>query len=228
MTRITTSLVLVTAIAVVPLAALAAPITVPSDLNVGDQYRLAFVTSTTLNAVVTGTDITLYNAFVSGVANGQPELAALGTTWTAIGSTSADDARDNTSTNPFTDGAGVPIYRLDDNRIADDNSDLWDGTIQTALSITESGVDIANIAVWTGTATDGTGAVGLGSMPNVTFGVAGFVAAGWIDQGAVGGGGLPIYGISDVLEVIPEPSTLGLAAFGFLGLAAYIGRRKFR
>ena len=72
------------------------PITVPSDLNPGDPYRLAFVTSTTRDA--TSTNIADYNNFVSGVANGVTQLAALGTTWKAIGSTSADDARDNTGT----------------------------------------------------------------------------------------------------------------------------------
>ena len=55
----------------------AAPVTAPTSLNVGDQYRLVFVTSAVRDA--TSTNIADYIAFVSGVANGQAELAALGT-----------------------------------------------------------------------------------------------------------------------------------------------------
>src|SRR5689334_807714 len=83
-----------------------APITVPAGLSRGDQYRLAFVTST----VRTGRsrDIADYNAFVTSAANSVPELVALGTTWRAVVSTNAStpqlsfitDARDNTATNP--------------------------------------------------------------------------------------------------------------------------------
>lgn len=56
--------------------------------------------------------ISSYNAFVTGVANTQPALASLGTTWKAIGSTETVDARDNTGTNPDVDGVGVPIFLL--------------------------------------------------------------------------------------------------------------------
>ena len=101
----------------------AAPITVPTDLNLGDHYRLAFVTSTTRDA--TSSDIADYNAFVAGVAAGQPELAALGTTWTAIAATATVNAYDNTSTYPSY--ASPPIYRLDDTRLTDNNGQLWGG-----------------------------------------------------------------------------------------------------
>jgi hypothetical protein len=71
---------------------------------VGDQYRLIFITSTTTDA--TSADIATYNAFVQGVA----AAAGLGdATWNMVGSTVTVDARDNTGTNPFTDGVGVPI-----------------------------------------------------------------------------------------------------------------------
>lgn len=76
----------------------AVPITQPTGLNPGDQYRLVFATSTTRDA--TSSNIADYNAFVTGVADSVPELLLLGTTWTAIASTASVDARDNTSTNP--------------------------------------------------------------------------------------------------------------------------------
>jgi hypothetical protein len=78
--------------------ATAIPITVPTGLNPGDEYRLAFVTSTTRDA--TSSDITVYNGFVTASANAVTELALLGSTWTAIASTPTADARDNTNTNP--------------------------------------------------------------------------------------------------------------------------------
>lgn len=138
----------------------AAPVTTPLGLTPGDTYRLAFITSVTRDA--TSSDIADYNAFVTGVASGIAELAALSTTWTAIGSTEAVDARDNTGTNPFTDGAGVPIYLLDGStKIADDNADLWDGSIDNPLNIDESGNTLETL-LWTGTTNFGTASGGDG------------------------------------------------------------------
>ena len=67
----------VAAVAVVVTAGSAAaiPITVPTSLSPGDQYRLAFVTSSTRNA--TSSDIGVYNTFVDTVAETVPALAAL-------------------------------------------------------------------------------------------------------------------------------------------------------
>jgi hypothetical protein len=149
-------------------AAFAAIVVSPPDLNPGQQYRLVFVTSQTRDAVPT--DIAAYNTFVTGLANSQPLLAALGTTWTAIASTATVDARDNTGTNPhFVLGVpttlGAPIYRLDGLRVADDNFDLWNGNYpQHAIAVSELGglTPISNQTtsvprpwVWTGTGTDG-------------------------------------------------------------------------
>ncbi len=82
----------------------------------------------------TSWNIAEYNAFVTGVADSVPELLALGVTWTAIGSTSTVDARDNTNTNPGS-AVGVPIYLLNDTLLVNDNTDLWDGSIATALNV---------------------------------------------------------------------------------------------
>ena len=136
---------------------LAVPITVPTGLNPGDQYRLAFVTSTTRDA--TSSNIADYNAFVTAVANAVPELLALGTTWTAIGSTPTVDARDNTNTNPFV-AVGFAIYLLNDTLLANDNADLWDLSIANPLEIDEGGNTTPNLSAWTGTFLDGTAAAG--------------------------------------------------------------------
>jgi hypothetical protein len=65
-------------------SALSAPITTPTGLNAGDQYRLAFVTDSATTAE--SSNINDYNTFVTTVANTQTALSSLATTWTAIGS----------------------------------------------------------------------------------------------------------------------------------------------
>jgi hypothetical protein len=213
----------------IPLAASAAPITVPTDLSVGDKYRLAFVTSTTRDAI--SADIADYNAFVSAVAATVPELAALGTTWTAIGSTSLVDARDNTATNP-TAAAGVPIYRLDDTRVADDNADLWDGTLAAPISLGENGLPPLQPRAWTGSTKFGIKHVAfyLGATPDVFFGLSSNSFFVWMEFGV----GPPdstftVYAMSDELTVVPEPGTMSL---GWIGATAVVGwllhRRRHR
>ena len=127
-------------------------VTVPTDLNPGDQYRLVFVTNGTRDAQ--STDIADYNAFVTNQANQSTELQALGVDWFVIGSTSTVSARDNTGT----DGSGgVPIYLPvgGDHRIADDYNDLWDGTIGHPLNIDQFGDEVPDTGSTTGAQSDG-------------------------------------------------------------------------
>ena len=201
-------------------AAHAIVITAPTGLAPGTQYRLAFVTSTTRNA--TSTNIADYNAFVTGVANTIPQLAALGTTWTAIGSTATVDARDNTGTNPSS--TGVPIYLLNNTKLADNNADLWDGTIDTAFSVLQNGNQIAPIfVVYTGSNTDGTGFAGrqLGS-PSAEYGNVGDVGNLWITDNLQPNTALtPMFAISGVLTApVPLPAAAWLfgSALGVMGV----------
>ncbi len=55
-------------------SALTAPITIPTGLNPGDQYRIAFVTRTIRD--VTSSNIADYNAFVTAAADAVTEPAA--------------------------------------------------------------------------------------------------------------------------------------------------------
>ncbi|MHC4447678.1 MAG: hypothetical protein ACYSXF_07870 [Planctomycetota bacterium] len=204
--------------------AAAVPITVPADLNPGDQYRLVFVTSTDTQAG--STDIADYNAFVTAAANTQAELVVLGTTWTAIGSTAAVDARDNTGTNPSS--AGVPIYLLDGaTRIADSNADLWDGWLLAWINLDE-GAAYRDTNVWTGTEIDGTAHLASLGFDDVIFGESngpsGLTNYRWIIN--LNGAAKPynpyaLYGISGVLAVIPEPFTALLLASGLAALAGF-------
>jgi len=197
------------------LAGSANALIVPPDLNPGDQYRLLFVTT---NTDATSTDIADYNAFVTAQANSDGDLSALGTSWTAIASTATVDALDNTGTGA---GGGVPIYSTGGALLFVDHTDLWDGGGPLSSLTAASGKLVATKSgTWTGTASDGTAASGLGTA-TPTFGT----GATFFDAGTASQTNLkPLYAISGVLTIVPEPGTLSLVALGLLGYAAS-GRR---
>lgn len=217
----------------VPFATWAAPITIPTGLNFGDQYRLAFVTSTARTA--TSSNISDYNAFVTAVANSVPELVALGTNWKAIASTGgsfSDTARGNTSTQPFTPGAA--IYTLGDTLVATNYADLWDGNLLAPINYWENGQQITtpNWFVWTGTSISGDPGPSFAPLnplgfPTPRLGSAVMVGPGWVDYSTVANNQfLAMYAISDILTVVPEPNAAALALVGFLFAAWGWQRRK--
>jgi hypothetical protein len=185
---------------------------------VGDQYRFAFHTSATTTA--TSADIATYNAWVQGLANASTAYdigADDGVTWKVIGSTSAVDARDNTSANPTVDGSGHAIFLLDGSTVvANDYADLWDGEIQHVINLTEKGTEWAHWP-WTGTKTDGTAATGAGGDGN-PLGSTGEVGQGnasvvtdWIWRVWTmdpPGNQMPMYALSDPLVIVVADLTL--------------------
>ena len=233
-------------------AAQAALVVVPPGLNPGQQFRLVFVTDGTRNA--TSTNINDYNAFVTNEALGSISLpTALSTalttagfnpgtiTWNAIASTATVAARDNTGTNPSS-GTGVPIYIINGNKIADNNADLWDGYIPSPIFATPNDGNLFN-NVWTGSLSDGSGAVAqsspLGAVsvyyPNSTYGNSGANYGNWINAGDGNYSQLfQMYGLSSILTVptppsppspvpVPEPSSLlGLITLGGLMLGSAV------
>jgi hypothetical protein len=254
-------MLLVVGLVVIATPVAADPIAVPTDLNPGDQYRLAYVTSTigpTLSA-----DIAFYNDLVTNLANSVPALQSLGTTWNVIGSTRSPtgstnppgtgptttwiNARMNTGTTPTVgnaDGAspgpvtggsvGVPIYRLDGIRIADDNNDLWDGSIDAFLNTNENGDFIGNNRrVWTGSVTNGTGYTvdnqdrNLGSRGGAAHtGMTSRSDGGWIVASGSGvNAQFHFYGMSEILTV-PEPGSFMLASIGAIVLLGIRSGRK--
>lgn len=185
----------------------------------GDQYRLVFVTSAARDAL--SGDVADYNAFVQNVAV-SGGLGAV--TWNAIASTNADwggtatvDARDNTSTNPATDGSGVAIFLIDGTtKIADDYVDLWDGTIDNRIDRTESngayvapaGSPFAGFGgVWTGTDAFGAnrGRAALGG-DSADLGLTIAVNSQWTRRSEVGDNDLPLgmYALSEPLTVAAQ------------------------
>jgi hypothetical protein len=212
----------------------AAVITAPGNLNYGDQYRLVFVSRFTWWG--DGTDISAYNTMLTNDANSifsDPLVSALNSNWYLIGSTAAVDARDNTNTNPVTDGAGVPIYNLVGLRVANNNSDLWDGSIQNLINIDNTGASpCCSASVWTGSTTAGVewSSWGIGNS-SASQGYWGYTSSAWIQNGntsstAQSSGQLRyLYAMSDTLTYIPLPGTLWLFGSGLLGLIG-MARRK--
>ena len=121
------------------------------------QYRLAFLTDGVRNTQPS--QLGVYDAFVKDQANQSPELAKLGAMWAAIASTSAPDpdvsAKDNTGTNPDSGDLSVPVYNLLGQRIADGNSDLWDGSLDAPIVADQFGNLRSERLVVTGTLPEG-------------------------------------------------------------------------
>ncbi|GBD52455.1 PEP-CTERM sorting domain-containing protein [Microcystis aeruginosa NIES-298] len=235
-------------------AAQAALVVVPTDLLPGAQYRLVFVTAGTRDA--NALDIGPYNTFVTNQATGgTPGIdTALDTalngagfdlstiTWKAIGSTSAVDARDNTGTNPSS--TGVPIYLIDGNRVANNNADFWDGSLQHPINLQPNDVTPGLATVWTGSYTNGTGASS-GSSSSLGGLYSQYVSAGRADQ-TTGGwiaysspdyfSNYRLYAMSSVLTVpgnqpapvpVPEPSSLlGFITLGGLMLGGAVRKAR--
>jgi len=214
------------------MASQAAVITMPSGLSHGDQYRIVFVTSTTIQA--TSSDISTYNAHVTAAAALNPDLAVIEgtveqtTTWTAIGSTDSVNARDNTSTTGA--GTGIGIYLLNDTAIATSYTDLWDGTIANLFNVDEQGDSgpYANSQVWTGT--NGDGSTGNDPLGTATpeFGKTNLTGVNtWINR--LSGPTWPntdtyhLFAMSGILTV-PEPSSTALLGLG--GLALMLRRKR--
>lgn len=129
----------------------------------GDKYRLAFITSTTTDAV--SDNIGDYNNFVQAAANS----AGLGAArWYVIASTATSAARDNTLTGPT--HFDSPIFRIDGALAAIDNADLWDGGNLVAINVTENGAPASCGDTWTGTTTSGIAGRPLGSSDSVGVG----------------------------------------------------------
>jgi hypothetical protein len=226
-TRLRTFFVLAVAVVGIALRADAGIIAVPPGLAPGSQYRLVFVTANTYTAA--SSNIADYNTDVNSEANTIAALAALGTTWTVIGSTESVNAITNIGAD-----LGIPIYGLDGNQVAVDAGTDSGGLFGSApllapIGSTENGT-IPFPWVWTGAGTSPPPAACtpycLGDTAPM-FGFSGATSSNWYYFDYEGNNQTySLYAVSGQLTVpsgVPEPTTTVMLT---LGGAILIGARR--
>ena len=141
---------------------------VHADLQIGDTFRLLFLSSTTRDATASG--ISNYNTHVKdAAAAGHTAIQPYSAGFRVVGCTSNHDAPVNTRTRYTTSDTGVPIYWLNGAKAADDYADFYDGSWdEEAADKNESGTDGPDTSQqgnypWTGCDHDGTRYVSGGS-----------------------------------------------------------------
>jgi hypothetical protein len=224
----------------------------PTALHGGDQFRIIFVTPGTIQG--TSSDIATYNAFANSQAAGATYNGVV-IHWSAIVSTDAKNARDNiglTNSPVFmADGTQVATSA---NTIA---GGLWWGDPLLAVPVQDLSGNTYSGTAWTGTCGIGTefssmpvsdltnthvlATWGTGNSTNIT--VRGVNYVNQAEVGQIGGGGYTwvstgkvtlntnayqIYAISDVLTVVPEPSSFVVSGLGIfmIGFAQKFRRRN--
>ncbi len=193
----------------------------PSGLNVGDEFRLLFLTLGYITP--TETDIGYYNTYVQGQANKGSTHSAIKPYYTGfrvVGSTADVDARDNTSTTYTATDKGVPIYWMNGSKVADGYEDFYDGTWdneddfrdRTGNRRRTGNQFFPNNRVWTGSKNNGTAKGG-------TYLGAGRVEVGRLNQSSGNplndngnvsnsyAGATPYYALSEVFTVGGADST---------------------
>ncbi len=237
-------------------SAFAGPIAIqaPTGLHAGDQFRIIYVTPDKISAV--STDITTYDNFVNTEAAGATYNGQT-IHWSAVGSTNAVDAKSHigiTNTAVYM-ANGTEVAVSDGNTVA---NSLWYGGDLVAQPTQDlAGNSYTSGFVWTGTSGIGTtyntnvvgqGTVywGLGATNNVTENGVTYIdnvevgnlhttvgGYDWISLGFANGLEpksltYQVYGISDVLTVlpVPEPSTLLISGLGVLAIGVAQRFRK--
>ena len=195
----------------------------PRGLDIGDQFRLIFLSSTKRNA--SSTSIGDYNTWVqTRAAAGHADIQAYSHGFTVVGCTAAKDARDNTDTRHNSADRGVPIYWLGGNKVADEYQDFydktWDNEANPKNELGNDGLNISQVAnqPWTGCDHNGTeafpgdgfvsAALGQGfvtpGVPNSTSSTYGPLSS---NTTADSSNNRPMYGLSEVFEVVqPDPT----------------------
>jgi hypothetical protein len=206
----------------------AGPVILPSGLQPGDQFQVAFVTSGTFSAE--SSNIADYNRFVSAAAtaagldliDGQP------VTWNAIGSTATIDAQDNA---PQT----APVYDLQGRLITAIPGGLWNSPqlfLDNPIDVTQSGNQLPSGYVWTGSTVNGEGLFLLTLGSDYRLVSVGDLASrfpSWLDTAfQESSKSFHIYALSSPITVpgpdpasVPEPSSVHLGVLGLMSLLTW-------
>jgi len=193
---------------------------VPPSVVPGSNYHLVFISQGTRDG--TSSLILDYNNFVQTEATANPVLTGtnVGVNYRAIASTTVTDAFANV---PIT----APVYNFNGDLIAIDSADMWDGILANAI-VYDQFAFAGFPDVWSGG--DQFGAAVLGSemgSSNPRTGLANLSDLNWINNSVTLDTTLAsVYGLSEQLTAVPEPSTFALAALGMLSLSRV--RRKRR
>jgi hypothetical protein len=210
---------------------------IPTGLNPGDDFRVAFVSSAVRDAQ--STNLADYDQFISGLAAAADLDTYYGSpvTWQVIGSTATVDAIDR-----LPSGVGQPgIYRLDGAQIDFPQVGLWNqfGGLWTPINLTEMGIapPVGFSVVWTGTSPNGMASLYPLGHPSLTqYGYSnGGGAVSWVaydvtSNQSPGSDEQHFYGVSSVLTVpsapVPEPTSLALTLIGLGGLVGSTAARR--
>jgi hypothetical protein len=201
-------------------SAQAAIVPVPTGLQPGDKYYLAFLTSGTISG--TSANIADYNAFAQSQANTVASLS--GFTWKAAVSTPTVNALTNLNIGNF------PVYRIDGVQIATGGTDLWDGSLLAAINVDQNeAVYGPGVTAWTGGQQNGTAYPGyqLSTATPIVGGVSSTSSSWMVVNASNSGNTNRVYAFSDQLVVVPEPASISIAACGVaLGGLAVARRRR--
>jgi hypothetical protein len=206
-------------------------ISTPPGLNPGDQFRIVFLTQGVTQA--TNSNIGYYNTFVNNDASNQAggngsnvvyNRTAL--TWTAIASTYEASAISNIGS------FGVPVYLASGTLVtpSDTLSGLWSGSLQAPINEFLTSPYFFATSVWTGTLPNGSSAgsftLGSNSGFGSTPGMSNKSDQNWVETGATPSSfSNNMYGISQVLTAVPEPSTSAMVLAG-IALCGYMMWRQ--
>ena len=172
---------------------------IPTGFKPGDRFRLIFATAGFhLNALKT--DIAHYNNLVQSAASaGHEAVQPYKDGFRVLGSTDVIHARNNTATT----GKGVPIYWLGGKKVANNYTDLYDGSWSNIGSDKdEKGENSQRLNVWTGSDWDGSRheSAYLGASEGVVYGQ--LINGPPINRGTIPGTNVGrLYGMSPVFEI---------------------------
>ena len=129
---------------------------IPSGISEGQSFRLLFVTSTTRNAssATIGDYDTHVQTAAASTTNAHEDIQSYSTHFKVLGSTSAVNARNNTSTR--SSDTAAPIYWLNGSKVADDYADFYDDSWDSNSPTDESGTAVTSSEVFTGSSSNGT------------------------------------------------------------------------